>query len=56
MADRREALSDAAFAIVREGGCPALIQVRVAVAAGMAHGHLARCFPTRTDLVREVAR
>jgi len=55
MPDRREALLEAAIAVVREGGYPALTQTRVAAEAGMTQGHLTYYFPTRTDLVRAVA-
>ncbi|WP_198519527.1 TetR/AcrR family transcriptional regulator [Microbacterium sp. BR1] len=55
MPDRREALLDAAIAVVREGGYPALTQTGVAARAGMTQGHLTYYFPTRSDLVRAVA-
>lgn len=55
MPDRREMLLDAAIAVVREGGYPALTQTKVASVAGMTQGHLTYYFPTRTDLVRAVA-
>lgn len=55
MPHRREALLDAAIAIVREGGYPALTQTRVAASAGVSQGHLTYYFPTRADLVQAVA-
>jgi AcrR family transcriptional regulator len=48
-------LLQAAVAVVREGGYPALTQPRVAAAAGTAQGHLTYYFPTRTDPVCAVA-
>lgn len=55
MPDRREALLEAAIAVVREGGYPALTQPRVAAIAGMSQGHLTYYFPTRADLLGAVA-
>ncbi len=55
MPDRRETLLEAAVAVVREGGYPALTQPRVASEARMTQGHLTYYFPTRSDLVSAVA-
>jgi AcrR family transcriptional regulator len=55
MTDRRESLIEAAIAVVREGGYPALTQPKVAARAGMSQSLLTYYFPTRSDLVRAVA-
>jgi AcrR family transcriptional regulator len=54
--DVRERILEAALALLAEGGAHELTQPRVAKAAGVRQSHLTYYFPTRADLLQEVAR
>ena len=54
--DVRERILEAALSLLAEGGAHELTQPRVAKAAGVRQGHLTYYFPTRADLLQEVAR
>ena len=51
----RQAILDAGFALLRDGGISVLTQTRVAQAAGLKQSHLTYYFPTRTDLLLAIA-
>jgi AcrR family transcriptional regulator len=53
--DRRQALVDAALAVIGESGLAGFTQPRVAARAGMRQSHLTYYFPTRDDLLVAVA-
>ena len=52
----RERILQAALALLAESGAHELTQPRVAKAAGVRQSHLTYYFPTRADLLQEVAR
>jgi len=52
----RERILQAALGLVAESGAQELTQPRVAKAAGVRQSHLTYYFPTRADLMQEVAR
>lgn len=52
----RERILDAALSLLAEGGAHELTQPRVARAAGVRQSHLTYYFPTRGELLQEVAR
>ena len=52
----RERILQAALGLLAAGGAHELTQPRVAKAAGVRQSHLTYYFPTRTDLLQEVAR
>jgi len=52
----RERILQAALKLLAEGGAHELTQPRVAKAAGVRQSHLTYYFPTRGDLLQEVAR
>lgn len=52
----RERILEAALALLAEGGAHELTQPRVARAAGVRQSHLTYYFPTRGELLQEVAR
>jgi AcrR family transcriptional regulator len=52
----RERLLEAALELLAESGAHELTQPRVAKAAGVRQSHLTYYFPTRADLLQEVAR
>lgn len=54
--DVRERILEAALSLLAESGAHALTQPRVAKAASVRQGHLTYYFPTREDLLQEVAR
>src|ERR1051325_11984690 len=54
--DVRERILQAALALLAESGAHELTQPRVAKAAGVLQSHLTYYFPTRADLLQEVAR
>lgn len=51
----RQAILDAGFALLRDGGISVLTQTRVAQRAGLKQSHLTYYFPTRTDLLLAIA-
>jgi AcrR family transcriptional regulator len=56
MSERRLDILNAGLAILREEGLAGLTQPRVAARAGVRQGHMTYYFPTRIDLLSEVAR
>ena len=52
----RERILDAALGLLAEGGAHELTQPKVAKAAGVRQSHLTYYFPTRGELLQEVAR
>src|SRR3954468_21482569 len=52
----RERILEAALGLLAEGGAHQLTQPRVAKAAGVRQSHLTYYFPTRGELLQEVAR
>jgi AcrR family transcriptional regulator len=54
--DVRDRILAAALKLLAESGAHELTQPRVARAAGVRQSHLTYYFPTRTDLLQEVAR
>ena len=54
LAERREAIVEAARALAAEGGMAAVQIAPVAVRAGIAAGTVYRYFPSKTELVRAV--
>lgn len=54
--DVRERILQAALGLLAENGAQELTQPRVAKAAGVRQSHLTYYFPTRADLMQEVAR
>ena len=54
--DVRSRILDAALGVLAEGGAHQLTQPRVAKAAGVRQSHLTYYFPTRGELLQEVAR
>src|SRR5919106_1699520 len=52
----RERILEAALGLLARSGAHELTQPRVARAAGVRQSHLTYYFPTRTDLLQEVAR
>jgi AcrR family transcriptional regulator len=52
----RERILEAALGLLAEGGAHELTQPRVARAAGVRQSHLTYYFPTRGELLQEVAR
>jgi AcrR family transcriptional regulator len=54
--DVRDRILEAALRLLAESGAHELTQPRVARAAGVRQSHLTYYFPTRTDLLQEVAR
>lgn len=56
MASVRERILDAALGLLAESGAHELTQPRVAKAAGVRQSHLTYYFPTRGELLQEVAR
>ncbi|HZE59344.1 MAG TPA: TetR/AcrR family transcriptional regulator [Burkholderiales bacterium] len=54
--DVRERLLEAALELLAESGAHELTQPKVAKAAGVRQSHLTYYFPTRADLLQEVAR
>jgi AcrR family transcriptional regulator len=54
--DVRERLLEAALKLLAESGTHELTQPRVSKAAGVRQSHLTYYFPTRADLLQEVAR
>ena len=52
----RERILEAALSLLAESGAHELTQPRVAKAAGVRQSHLTYYFPTRADLLQEVAR
>jgi len=54
--DVRERILQAALSLLAESGAHELTQPRVAKAAGVRQSHLTYYFPTRGDLLQEVAR
>ena len=54
--DVRNRILDAALGVLAEGGAHQLTQPRVAKAAGVRQSHLTYYFPTRGELLQEVAR
>jgi len=54
--DVRDRILEAALKLLAESGAHELTQPRVARAAGVRQSHLTYYFPTRTDLLQEVAR
>jgi AcrR family transcriptional regulator len=52
----RDRILEAALALLAEGGAHELTQPRVAKAAGVRQSHLTYYFPTRGELLQEVAR
>src|SRR2546423_15042118 len=54
--DVRERLLEAAFHLLAESGALELTQPKVAKAAGVRQSHLTYYFPTRGELLQEVAR
>ena len=52
----RDRILEAALGLLAEGGAHELTQPRVAKAAGIRQSHLTYYFPTRADLLQEVAR
>lgn len=52
----RERILDAALGLLAEGGAHELTQPKVARAAGVRQSHLTYYFPTRGELLQEVAR
>jgi len=54
--DVRERLLEAALRLLAESGAHELTQPKVARAAGVRQSHLTYYFPTRADLLQEVAR
>jgi AcrR family transcriptional regulator len=54
--DVRSRILDAALGMLAEGGAHELTQPRVAKAAGVRQSHLTYYFPTRGELLQEVAR
>lgn len=52
----RDRILEAALGLLAEGGAHELTQPRVARAAGVRQSHLTYYFPTRADLLQEVAR
>jgi AcrR family transcriptional regulator len=56
MSERRQDILDAGLAILREEGLAGLTQPRVAARAGVRQGHMTYYFPTRIDLLAEVAK
>ena len=54
--DRRRALVDAALEVIGESGLGGFTQPRVAARVGMRQSHLTYYFPTRGELLQEVAR
>lgn len=52
----RERILEAALSLLAEGGAHELTQPRVAKAAGVRQSHLTYYFPTRGELLQEVAR
>ena len=56
MADRRQAIVEAALEEIAEGGLASFTQPRVARRAGLRQSHLTYYFPTRDDLLFAVAQ
>jgi AcrR family transcriptional regulator len=56
MASVRERILEAALGLLAESGAHELTQPRVAKAAGVRQSHLTYYFPTRGELLQEVAR
>ena len=56
MASVRDRILDAALGLLAESGAHELTQPRVARAAGVRQSHLTYYFPTRGELLQEVAR
>ena len=54
--DVRDRILEAALRLLAESGAHELTQPRVAKAAGVRQSHLTYYFPTRADLLQEVAR
>jgi len=54
--DVRDRILQAALRLLAESGAHELTQPRVAKAAGVRQSHLTYYFPTRADLLQEVAR
>jgi AcrR family transcriptional regulator len=54
--DVRERILEAALGLLAESGAHELTQPRVSRAAGVRQSHLTYYFPTRADLLQEVAR
>jgi AcrR family transcriptional regulator len=54
--DVRERLLEAALRLLAESGAHELTQPKVAKAAGVRQSHLTYYFPTRGELLQEVAR
>jgi AcrR family transcriptional regulator len=54
LAEREEAILDAATAIAAEGGMAAVQIAAIAVRAGIAAGTIYRYFPSKTDLIAEL--
>src|SRR2546426_5166330 len=54
--DVRDRLLEAALKLLAESGAHELTQPRVSKAAGVRQSHLTYYFPTRADLLQEVAR
>ena len=54
--DVRDRILEAALSLLAEGGAHELTQPRVARAAGVRQSHLTYYFPTRGELLQEVAR
>lgn len=52
----RDRILEAALALLAEGGVHELTQPRVAKAAGVRQSHLTYYFPTRGELLQEIAR
>jgi AcrR family transcriptional regulator len=56
MKERRQDIIKAALVVLRERGLSGFTQPRVAAEAGVRQSHLTYYFPTRVDLLSEVAR
>jgi AcrR family transcriptional regulator len=56
VSSRKQDILSASLAILREEGLAGLTQPRVAARAGVRQGHMTYYFPTRIDLLTEVAR
>src|SRR2546428_10805001 len=54
--DVRDRILEAALGLLAESGAHELTQPRVSKAAGVRQSHLTYYFPTRADLLQEVAR
>lgn len=54
--DVRDRILEAALSLLAESGAHELTQPKVSKAAGVRQSHLTYYFPTRTDLLQEVAR